>query len=106
MPTLVEAIKAARTFRETQPAINALKDTVAANKAARETLGEYMAPRHLTLFRGVELKVVPFSGWDMDALKRYLGSKASRFRKPVDRKYFDLAKRARRAKAPTGDEHP
>jgi hypothetical protein len=88
--TRAAAEKAALTFRETQPAIDAIKDTMARNAAAKKVLGAYMIEKQLTIFRGILLKVVPFEGWDNDKLREYLGTKVSKFRRMTDRKYFDL----------------
>ena len=101
MTTRAAAEKAALTYRETQPAIDALKTTLARNAAAKKTLGAYMVEKKLRTFRGVGLKCVPFDGWDNDKLRSYLGEKARDFRKTLDRKYFYLVKRpaARKSKA-------
>jgi hypothetical protein len=88
-----DAIKAARVYRETQPAIDALKDTMNANTAAKKILGEFMLEQKRDVFRGVTLRVVRFDGWDGDKLAAFLGDKAKNYRKPLDRKYFGLAKR-------------
>lgn len=95
MTTQLEAIKAARTFRETQPLIDALKDTVSANTAAKKVLGDYMTVRDLDVFRGVTLRVVPFEAWDNAKLREFLADKVAEFRSKVGRKYFGLAKRAK-----------
>jgi len=93
LTTRAAAEKAALAYRETQPAIDALKDTMARNTAAKKTLGSYMTEKNLPSFRGVTLRIVSFEGWDSDKLRDYLGDKAKNFRRPMDRKYFDLAKR-------------
>jgi hypothetical protein len=91
--TRASAEKAALTYRETQPAVDALKDTFARNAAAKKILGAYMIEKDLPSFRGVSLKVVPSSDWDSDKLHIYLGDKAGQFRKAFGRKYFGLIPR-------------
>jgi hypothetical protein len=93
--TQAEAADAARTYRETQPKLDALKDTIAANTAAKKILGPYMTAKKLDLFRGVELRISSVSGWDWDKLRVYLGDKAAEFKKPTDRQYFSLHQRAK-----------
>jgi hypothetical protein len=95
--TQAEAIKAARTYRETQPQLDELKGVIAANKAAKKVLGEYMVAKDLSIFKGVELSLVPFEGWDNSKLREFLGDKVAEFRGKFDRKYFKLHKRAKAA---------
>lgn len=96
MTSQADAIKAARTYKITQVDIDAIKDIMAANTAAKKILGEYMLEKKLPVFRGVTLKVIPFDGWDSTKLRAYLGDKAADFREPRGRRYFGLAKRASR----------
>jgi hypothetical protein len=88
-----DAIKAARVYRETQPAIDELKETMAANTAAKKILGAFMVETKRDSYRGVNLRIVSFDGWDGDKLAAFLGDKAKDFRRPLDRKYFSLRKR-------------
>lgn len=99
MTTLRAATEAARIYRQTQPAIDEIKDLVAANTAAKKVLGEYMLAMGLDLFRGVTLRVVPSTGWESDKLYLLLGKRVSEFRGSFTKKYFGLATRAKRAKA-------
>ena len=100
MPTQAEATKAAAVYRATQPAIDALKATVAENDAAKKTLGAYMVEKDLTVFKGVTFAVSPTSVWDWPALIAFVGDKAGELHKPGTRRYFGLVKRAAKAKAP------
>lgn len=97
MTTQADAGKAARIFKETQPAIDALKDTVAANKAARKILDAYMAPKNLTSFCGVGRTVTTSSVFDFPKLLVYLGDKAADFKRLQVRTSFKLLKRAKRS---------
>lgn len=102
-----EATKAARVYKETQPTLDMVKETVAANEAAKKTLGAYMMEHELTIFRGVSLRIVNADAWDNLALLAYLGDKAKDYRKATKRKYFDIVKRARKkpaAQAPTAGD--
>lgn len=91
-PTRAAAVEAAATYLSTQPDIDALKDTIAANEASKKILGEYMLTQTpaLKVFRGVTLSVSPFSGWDSDALRAHLGAAAAKFRKELVRKHFGV----------------
>lgn len=93
MTTRAAAEKAVVTYKETQPALDAIKTTMARNSAAKKTLGAYMIEQNLPSFRGVTLKLVPSLRWDNDKLLAYLGDKAQDFRKSVNSKYFDIIKR-------------
>lgn len=95
MTSRTDAVEAARVFRDTQPEIDALKDTLAANKAAKEILGAYMLERKLDVFRGVTLTCVAFTGWNSDKLNLFLGEKVAQFRTTGQRKHFGLARRKR-----------
>lgn len=93
MTTRAAAEKAALTYRETQPAIDALKTTMYRNTAAKKTLGAYMIEKDLPSFRGVTLTLTPSEVFDNDKLLAYLGDKAKGFRKIVYRKCFGFTKR-------------
>lgn len=90
------AAYAAGVYKETQPAIDALKDTIAANEAAKKTLGAYMIEKNLDVFCGVTLAVATFEGWDTAKLREYLGDKVADFRTRGTRKHFGLARRPSR----------
>lgn len=99
MTSQADAIKAARVYRETQPAIDALSDTLKANAGSKKILSAYMHEHEptLSIFRGVTLRVVTYKIWDGDKLSAFLGDEAKNYRKPSNRDYFGLAKRAKRA---------
>lgn len=97
MTSQADAVKAARIYRETQPAIDELKDTTKANDAAKRILGPFMEEKGLLVFRGVTLKCVTIEVLDGDKLSVYFGDKLSEYRKKVIRKYFGLATRAKPA---------
>jgi len=87
------AEKAVLVYKETQPAIDALKSTTARNTAAKKTLGAYMTEKNIATFRGVTLTCVPYDGWDYDKLRAYLGDKVKTFQRSLDRKHFAIVKR-------------
>lgn len=93
MTSQPDAVKAARVYRETQPLIDELKETMRANDAAKRILGPYMVEKGLEIFRGVTLKCVTIEVLDGDKLSVLLGDKLSEYRKKITRKTFGLAKR-------------
>lgn len=93
MTSKADAVEAARVYRETQPAIDALKETRKANDAAKKILGPYMDENQLDVFRGVTMQVVTRKVLDGDKLAVFLGDKLKDFRRSVAYKNFGLAKR-------------
>jgi len=92
--TRAAAVEAAIVYKDTQPKVDEVKATIAANKAAKDTLGAYMIEQGVDVFRDVLLTVDYFEGFDQTRMVAYLGEKANRFKVTRTRKHFGLRQHA------------